>query len=72
VRSRAWHGEKRRTSGSVSLAWGTTLGANLADGVVNDALQFAWVSLGVARLDRLNGAMKHAPADGFFHMTPHL
>src|SRR6266849_3468644 len=53
-------------SGSVSLASGAAFGANLADSVVNDALQLAWVGLGVARLDVLNGAMKHAPADSFF------
>src|SRR5258708_7455293 len=55
-----------RASGSVSLASGAAFGANLADGVVNDALQFAEIGLGVARLDVLNGTMKYAPADSFF------
>src|SRR5260370_14091172 len=69
VRGRAWHGHwyrVPRASGSVSLASGAALGANLADGVVNDALQFAWVGLGIARFDVLNGPMKYAPADSFF------
>jgi hypothetical protein len=41
--------------------------ADLADGVVDDALDFIGVGIGVARSDVLNGALKHAPADGFFN-----
>ena len=45
---------------------GATFGADLTDGLVDDALNLVRVRIGVARLDVLNGALKHAPADGLF------
>jgi len=43
---------------------GATFGANLCHGLVNDTLNLVRVGIGMARLDVLNGALKHAPADG--------
>ena len=48
-----------------SLRFGAAFGADLTDGFVDDALNFIRVGIGVARPDVLNGALKHAPADGF-------
>ena len=45
---------------------GAASGANLTDGLVDDALNLIRVGIGVARLDVLNGALKHAPTDGVF------
>src|ERR1035438_5183033 len=42
-------------------------GANLAYGSVDDALQLVRVGIGVALLNVLNGAIKHAPPDGLFN-----
>ncbi|MGD1104683.1 MAG: hypothetical protein ABSA59_21780 [Terriglobia bacterium] len=44
------------------LRLGATFGADLTDGLVDDALNLVRVRIGVARLDVLNGALKHAPA----------
>jgi hypothetical protein len=41
----------------------TPFGADLAHGLIDDALYLAWAGIGVACLDVLNGAVKHAPAD---------
>src|SRR6266851_1489536 len=38
--------------------------ADLAESGVNDSLELAGVSAGIARLDPLNGAVEDAPADG--------
>jgi len=43
-----------------------TFGADLSDGFVDDALNLIRIGAGIARLDVLNGALKHAPADGLF------
>ena len=48
------------------LRLGAAFGADLTDGLVDDALNLVRVGIGVARLDVLNGALKHAPADGVF------
>ena len=40
--------------------------AHFLHGGVDGALQLVPVGVGVARLDVLNGAMRHAPAAGFF------
>ena len=45
---------------------GATFGADLTDGLVDEALNLVRVGMGVARLDVLHGALKDAPADGVF------
>ena len=54
-----------RLSGFVSLPVGAAFRADLADGFVDDALDFIGVGIGVGRPDVLYGALKHAPADCF-------
>src|SRR5216684_6362972 len=51
------------------------LSADLAESSVNDSLELAGVSAGIARLDLLNGAIEDAPADGLldeFREVPFL
>ncbi len=45
---------------------GATFDADLTDGLIDDALNLVRIGSGVARLDVLNGALKHTPADGVF------
>lgn len=53
-------GAAPRGSGLSAFLFGSAFGANLAHGSVDDALQFVRVGFGVAHLDVLNGAIKHA------------
>src|ERR1017187_5632730 len=53
-----------RASGCVTLPFGALLRANFLHGLIYEGLQLLRVGIGVAGLDVLYGAMKHAPADG--------
>src|ERR1022692_3794333 len=55
-----------RASGCVTLPFGSLLRANFLHGLIYEGLQLLRVGIGVAGLDVLYGAMKHAPADGLF------
>src|SRR5271165_1524983 len=59
-------GRSSGTSGSGFLcpSLGVAFGTHLTHGFVNNALQFVRVGIGVAFVDVLHGAMKHAPSDG--------
>jgi hypothetical protein len=55
---------KNPASGSVRLPIGAPVCAHVVHGLVDDALDFIRVRVGVSRPDVLHSALKHAPADG--------
>jgi len=50
----------------VGLLFGAAFGADLADGFIDDVLDFIEVGIGIARPDVLNISLQHAPADSLF------
>ena len=49
------------------LPFGAACRADLADGFIDDALDFVWIGSGIALPDALDGALQHAPVHGVLH-----